>query len=298
MSADARTHDPGWCRTRRACASDRPSAAVHTLASMTTFDELLARWPPAERCVQVGVDGAVRCFVGVPADRRQGRVPLTEMPRALTGMCFLAGGGQAELVTAFAASSHTSTVELLEIGSSSYGLGRGGLDYRACVDALTGAHLPSLRRLHLGIFELFSNSHAAYGTVGDLTPLLQGLPHLHDLGLYGLFALSQPPALPQLRTLSIDVDDPVTGHDLGPPDAATVALLLSADMPQVREIDILMEWPPPRGTTPWRLPRTFLGGHTVPRLERLTLPAQMLAEGEEVALSSSPLARRVRIDVD
>lgn len=288
-----------WCRFTGLRGRDRLSPeAVRTLDFMTTFDEMLAEWPLAQRSVQIGVGGAARCFVGVPSDVGQGRVPLTAMPAAPTGMCFLAGGEQSELVAAFVSSPYASTVELLRIGTSSYGRGRGGLDYRACVHALTGAHLPSLRRLDLGIWDLFSNSHASYGTVGDVTRLLQGLPHLHALGLFGLFTLSQPLVLPQLRELSLNIDDPVTGHDLGPPAAETVALLLSADMPQVREIDILMEWPPPQGTTPWRLPRAFLQGASVPRLEHLTLPAQMLADGEAEVLLSSPLAGRVRIDVE
>lgn len=268
------------------------------MTRVTTFEELLAEWPPRELSVQTGAGGGIHCFVGVPADMGQGRVPFTTMPATPTGFSFLAGGGQAQLVAAFMASPYASSVESLEIGSSSYGLGRGGLDYGGCVRALSGADLPSLRQLHLGIFELFSNSHGAYGSIGDITSTLQGLPQLTQLGLHGLFTLTRPPALPHLRMLTLDIDDPVTGHDLGPPDARTVALLLSGTMPEVREIHILMSWPPPPGTAPWRLPPTFLRGENVPRLEHLSLPAQMLPDGETEALMSSPLARRARIDVE
>ncbi len=96
----------------------------------------------------------------------------------------------------------------------------------------------------------------------------------------------------------MEIDDPMTSLNDGPPDITTITALLSGNMPQPREASVDMSADLPRGVPRWRLPKVLLAGENVRHLDALELPGHVLADGEADRLLSSPLARRATITIN
>jgi hypothetical protein len=136
---------------------------------------------------------------------------LAAVPSEAKGFHFFLGDEAAPLLSAFCASPWSRTVDTLEIGCSSFGTCP-GLDYQACITALSGMVFPALERLGISVWELFENSHCCFRQLGAISPLLGHCPSLRSLHVAGAFTLQTPFAHAGLEELGLELDDPVTAE--------------------------------------------------------------------------------------
>lgn len=150
----------------------------------------------------------------------------------------------------------------------------------------------------LGVTDPFTNAHEIHGHLGDLTERLAAASAtVQTLELYGHFALTRPLRLPRLRSLSVVLDDEVTGPNVPSLDPRTVTCLLTGDLPAVTDIWLALR-SYDGDQIRYRLPALFLAGAGVPVLARFEVDAAALADGEAGRLRASPLSRRARVVID
>ena len=228
------------------------------------------------------------CFFGVPPDAQYGRKPLDTVPPAAEGFHFYLGSDATDLIGAFVHSEYAPKAVRLSVGDSCYRKGS-GRDYAAVVKILSAGHFPTLRFFSLGVWQLFSNSHCAYGRLGDLGTLFSAMPGLEALSLHGRFLLSAEASFPRLKTLDVQADDPITGINGGAIPAAAVDRLLASDFPLLEEayLDLEVDESEER----YALPEAFVSGKNCPRLTRVEYSGA-LADGEEEKLKTGPLSQR------
>ena len=206
-----------------------------------TFDTV-----PFEQCCYQSNTGSIRnwpagdCFFGVPKDGLYGRYSLKAIPTNATGFHFYLGEDQQTLFDSFVDSELPTATTSLHIGDSSYCFGN-GRDYSRLTALLSQGKFPNLETLELGVWQLFSNSHCAYGNVGRIDGLANKMPKLKRLYVYGKCELRTPLSIPQLEVLHVVVDDPTTGINGGTLDSLTVSNILSSSFPKLREIYVDLE---------------------------------------------------------
>ena len=249
-----------------------------------------AEIPPEKRCYQSRF-GKFRnwpvgdCFFGAPSDKLYGRKPLTKLPWRSTGFHFYLGSDQQGVFDSYLASNHPQTTTSLYIGDSCYGFGV-GREYAQLTESVLQCSFPKLRTLELGVWQLFSNSHCAYGDVGRIDGLGTSMPELHELSIYGKCQLHSPLSIPDLEILHIVIDDPVTGINGGAPDAKTVSNILSSSFPRLRELYIDLEIDDE--TCGYFLPDSLLADNVFPCLTKFELVGNFRV-GEKERLLTSPL---------
>ena len=260
---------------------------------MTTFQEECSKVQPELRCVQ-SCEGKFTnwqendCFFGVPVDEIYGRKPLNTIPKNAKSFHFYLGSNSEALIKAFVKSEYAHSVERLHIGDSCYQNGK-GCEYENILTILSEGKYPNLKYLQLGVWQLFSNSHCAFGTLGDVTPLLAKLENLEELFLYGSFQLTSSLELKHLKLLNIESEDPVTGLNIGASAPDSISNLLSSFMPSLNEAFIDLE--NDRSKMPYLIPEVFLEGKKFPKLTKLEMTGKYLA-GEKERLMLSELANR------
>ena len=225
------------------------------------------------------------CFFGVPADKLYGRKPLTKIPRNSTGFHFYMGSDQQSIFDSYVGSTYAQVTTSLHIGNSCYALGV-GRDYTQLTEALLQCSFPKLRSLELGVWQLFSNSHCAYGNVGGIDGLGAAMPELRELFIYGKCQLQKPLSIPRLEILHVVVDDPVTGMNGGAPDVKTVSNILSSSLPNLRELYIDLE--SDDENLRYVIPESLLGDNLFPRMTKIELVGNFRV-GEKERLLKSPL---------
>lgn len=230
------------------------------------------------------------CYFGVPQHDYFGWTRLDGVPEGTNRFFFYLGGDAVELLTAFSASNYTTTVEYLTVGGSSFNHG-GGFDYSKIVSALAKSHYPNLKHLALGVWELFSNSHCVYGTLGDITDLLHRMPNLEHLTLGGSFQLTDTFEFGQLRELTVNLDDYVTGINGGFITNETLGNLLNSNFPCLEEIWMDLECN--ENDYEYRIPDAFLSGRTAPKVNVCEFNGGFAA-GEKTKLETSRLASRAK----
>ena len=257
------------------------------------FNAEIKKLEPAIRCYQ-SADGQFTnwplndCLFGVPPDAQYGRKPLDAVPPAAEGFHFYLGSDATGLLEAFVGSDCARQAVRLSVGDSCYRKGS-GRDYAAIVEILSAGAFPVLRYFSLGVWQLFSNSHCAYGRLGELGTLFAAMPGLEALSLHGQFSLASAASFPRLKTLDIQADDPITGINGGAVPAAAVSSLFSSDFPRLEEayIDLEVDESEER----YALPEAFCAGSSCPSLHRLEYSGA-LAPGEAERLESGPLSQR------
>lgn len=261
---------------------------------MESFEQAIEKIDINQRCVQVRDDeaytGSVNdCWFGVPSWEEHGRMPLETLPQTIRNIFFFMGSSQQELVEAFTRSNQCKTVEHLAIGCSSFSR-EYPLDYTGAVAALKTADCPNLKSLVLGAWELFHNEHCAFGTIGDVTEVLRKHAHVEGLHLCGYFELTEPLHFPNLKDLSIQLDDPITGLCGGPISNATLDNLLNSSFPNLEECELALEcgW----DDMGYRFAPAFLNETHLPSLNYLEITGGF-AHGEKERLEQSPLGNRV-----
>lgn len=111
------------------------------------------------------------------------------------------------VIEAFVASEAPANATHISLGNSSYSFGgRGPIDYGKHLDTLSKAHYPKLTSASLGTWELYCNSHEAFGKLGNITSLLNTMPIVEKLYLFGHFSVDEL-SLPHLTSLEVWVED-------------------------------------------------------------------------------------------
>jgi hypothetical protein len=193
---------------------------------------------------------------------------------------FYLGANQYNLIESFTKSHYAKYVESLAIGDSSYGNGA-GRDYSQIVKILAQGSFPGISILRLGVWELFSNSHCLYGTLGDISDLCRAMPNLEELWLYGSFSLLKPPVLKNLKKLYIELDDPITGINGGYISNETLCHLLSGHYPLLEELSAYLEIEDEEPRHEYTFPDAFLTGTSVPTLKKIEFTGNFKAEERE-----------------
>jgi hypothetical protein len=228
------------------------------------------------------------CFFGVPQSEYFGWTVMDAIPKELKGIHFYLGGEPEELISAFALSEYPQSLERLDIGNSSYAIGR-NQDYRALISTIENTEFPNLKQLELGIWEQFCNAHSMYGKLGDVTKLVTNCPLVSKLGLYGCFELNRSLRLSSLKDITVTLDDFTTGSNGGFISQATLSNLLDSYFPTLEQasLDLNCE----EDQNGYIFSDLFLAGKNMPRLKRLEIAGGFL-RGEKERLLESPICRR------
>ena len=244
------------------------------------------------RCVAVDPDAwnlpLNHCFFGMPPSRFFGTKELVKVPEGANGFNFYLGSSPIGLIRAFLESEHLLNTEDLSVGNSSFCKGSDG-NYEHLVEILSDFDYTKLKLFHLGIWELFENSHCAYGYLGNVTKLLTKMPNLEELHLYGNSVLDQPQQFHKLTELTIVLDDPTTGINGGAITDATLESFLCSYFPALDDLYIDLEIE--NNSPEYTLPERFLSGENVPNLKKLEL-AGKFANGERERFLQSSLGKR------
>lgn len=212
---------------------------------------------------------------------------MQSVPVETANFHFYLGADQQELFDSYIESEFPATTISLHIGNSSYELGK-GLDYRGLTASLAKAEFPQLETLELGIWQLYCNSHCAFGQIGNIDFLSQCMPNLKHLSVFGKFDLQSYLSFPKLETLSIEVDDPTTGVNGGELDSATVSHLLSSSFPELRELYLNLEIA--GGVVCYSIPNVMLTDDVFPKLTAFEIAGDFRA-GDKRLLLNSPTLR-------
>jgi len=233
------------------------------------------------------------CFFGVPENALFGRRPLQTIPSETTGFHFYLGADQQALIKSFTASDFPAFTTALHIGNSSYALGK-GLDYSGLTELLTKVSFPKLEILELGVWQLFSNSHCAYGQVGVIDALAPKMPKLKQLYIYGKCELCSPFSFPELERLHVIVNDPITGINGGALTPVTVSNIFLSSFPKLRELYLDLEIND--GDIYYSVPDAIMTDDLLPNLTMFEL-AGTFHVGEKLRLINSPILRNKNIKV-
>lgn len=255
---------------------------------MTTFDALLAALPANKKFSRTLKDGEQErmvCIFGMNASGFcQHSAPITTMPVHVDEARFMDSANGEQLLAAFTRTIYARQVSSLYIGGSSE-LRSVNLDYRGVVKVLAGAQLPNLRTLILGEWDLFCNESCAFGQLGDLAPMLENLPSLEKLELYGDIELSRIVHLPRLQSLSIDVGANNAYESKQPLSQQSLEYLLQLS-PALKTLELGLSYD--FAAIPYHFPSGFLEGRYTPLLRKLELDADM-SDAAHVSISTSTL---------
>lgn len=112
-------------------------------------------------------------------------------------------------------------------------------DYAACTQLLSAAIFPTLSYFMYGLDELFVNENMLCGNLGNLTTVLQQMPALQELHLYGIFILDEPIQLKQLKKLCVDVTWVLDG--IGSISNETLIQLFHSSFPNLESITLNLD---------------------------------------------------------
>ncbi|GEM75020.1 hypothetical protein [Vibrio sagamiensis] len=259
---------------------------------MRTFQQSTLSVPSAHRCIQSSPGQwnlpLEHCLFGVPQNDAFGWTALNQMPNQLKGIYFYLGGECVQLVSDFVNSYYPQHIEKLVIGNSSFAIGK-HQNYTELVNKVSVARFPNLKILDLGVWQLFSNSHCMYGQLGDITKILNNSPKIERLGLYGNFELTEAVNFECLKSITVTLEDFVTGSNGGFISHSTLNKLLESDYPALEEAYIDLNCDDDQYG--YRFPDTFLEGKNLPKLKKLEITGGFL-NGEKERLLQSPIGMR------
>lgn len=247
------------------------------------------------RCVQ-SAPGAWNlpldyCFFGVPQSEFFGWTILETIPVNTKGFHFYLGGEPEKLMADFSQSNYPAQLEKLAIGNSSYAVGK-HQDYRNLLQLLIDTQFPNLKKLDLGIWELFCNAHCLYGKLGDITRILKNSPKIEKLGLYGQFELTTSLLFSSLKDITVILEDCTTGSNGGFISHMTLSHLLESEYPTLEAafIDLNCQ----EDQYGYQFPDKFLQGQNLPKLKKLEITGGFLPKEKE-RLLASPIGHRSNV---
>lgn len=259
---------------------------------MKTFKNEVNKIPSEKRCLQTSPGTwnlpLYDCFFGVPKSEFYGWTTLDTLPEYSKGFNFYLGSECKSLISKFVESDYPSHVERLSVGDSSYGMGS-GRNYETITKLLSTAEFPKLKELQLGVWELFCNAHCMYGTVGNITELLNRMPALESLSIYGSFQLKHSISLPKLSVLNVNLDDYTTGINGGFITQDTLNNLLESSFPKLEKAYINLECD--ENDQNYTISTLFLSGVNMPNLKNLEFAGGFL-KGEQDKFNKSDLFKK------
>lgn len=271
-----------WTQFRARFAGQRGQANLN-VESPESFESLAAKLQQVIQTMQslqadkveTQAAGLQVVYFGIPLSEQGSVTDLKSVPQQATDFHFYLGSDAGDLIQSFIDSPFAQQVERLHIGNSSYNRGNGS-DYTEIVRMLARGDFPRLQVLELGVWQLYSNSHCAFGNLGNVSSLLSRLTQLESLGLYGHFDLSHPLSLNKLKSLYIQTDDPVTCLNDGVISQATVTHLFASTFPELE--DAYIDLSNNKATEPYEAPDLFRDWEHVPKLKRLELDGPFTQE--------------------
>lgn len=208
------------------------------------------------------------CVWGMPL--RQGGIEIDQIPAQTKGLFFYEGAKIEVHVLRSALQQTAQQLTHLVIGFCHHPKKDTHLRYNEILYVLNDFHFPELQYLELGVDELLANEHCAYGNLGNLTQILENVPKLETLALYGNFELDKPMIHHSLKKLHIIMDDEVTGINGGEINPKTIMHVLSSEMPCLQEIWLNVDFEGGYGTQIYHLPISFLENITSQKMPLLT----------------------------
>jgi len=211
-----------------------------------------------------------------------------EIKKEVKDFYFYLGGNVDELLDAFALEYHEK-VETLIIGDSSYGLGE-GLDYSKIVRKLERYNFPNLKSFQLGTYALFHNADSIYGYVGDVTTLLQKMPKLEYLGIFGEVIITTPLEFKYLEEMDFcrwgtsffTKGEYITQESLN--------ALLCSTYPKLHTLWIDLEFD--ENEKKYEFPKEFLMNDNMPMLKKLEINGSF-KEGVKKSFYQSPIVKKL-----
>jgi len=232
-------------------------------------------------------------FFGVPESDYFGWRSFDRVPADTIGFNFYLGAASVSLLSAFTKSNFVYNVQRLSIGNSSFDLGS-GMGLSDITNLLSEVEFPELAKFELGVWQLYDNSHCFYEYIGNVTRLLQRMPKIEHIALFGSFELDVRLSFPNLKYLSLKLDDPITCENGGYISQKTLDNVLSSTYPELRQLKLDLDCK--RNDQEYTITELFTSGETVPNIEKIVITGGY-KEGEIDRIMDSTLAGKKELDM-
>lgn len=201
------------------------------------------------------------CVFGLGASR--GR-PLNFIPPETKGLYFYYGSGIKNLLKEILKLDLVTNLEYLVIGIT-HNNAKDYADYSEISRILSDTYFPKLRFFEYGIDKLIANEHCIYGNLSDITSVLENMPALEKLYLFGNFKLTKPVTLSRLIDLEVLMDDWALHINGGKITNDTLQYLLTSEFGSLRLFSLSIDLDDEKYE--YTIPQTFLTGQHTPKLE-------------------------------
>ncbi|MBO0322635.1 hypothetical protein J0X14_10035 [Muricauda sp. CAU 1633] len=231
------------------------------------------------------------CVLGVEPWESYSLSKFEKLPKHLDGFKFYLADGCLDLMKLYIDSPYPKLTKRLVIGHSSFNFSWGedfpAYDYSKLLDIVSRGYFPQLTEIVLGVHELFHNSECVYGSLGDIGKLLEKMPNLQSIELYGYFELSKKMTLPKVRNLEFDKDLYDVGSDIDYISLQTFENILTSEMPLLETLRISFQKDDLEDEGPvFEWPMVFLESNNFPKLNFFTVEGKF-KKGEKRKLLES-----------
>lgn len=252
---------------------------------------------------QVGYSEKGFCL-GVDSNNSHTFTPISTIPEEAKGFFFYLGASGAELLQLFLQSGYNKTCETLFLGYSNDSITVpckvsdkvvNIYDYSELIRLASKKQYPHLKKLYLGEFELFFNAEPFYGYCGDITELLNRVPHLEELRIWGESLIREKLYLPKLKSLTLYFEEYMV--ELQNPNAfkQTLDSIFQSDLPALEELSVY--YGVENHPVHFHFPQPFLQGVSMPQLKRFEFEGDNFENGDNLLfnineLQQSPLVQQ------
>jgi len=232
------------------------------------LQEEILKMPPEQR-FYTGDGGALRGLFGenacvFGAGTYSNIEVLQSIPEDTKKLYLYYGSAGRDLLESILQLEIIKNLEWLVIGITRFYSGY-HTDYTQISSLLAGARFPKLKLFEYGVDQLLANEHCLYGNLGNVTQILNNMPNLEKLYLYGNFELAEPINLPHLTDLEVLIDDWVTHINGGKITNNTLQNLLSSKFESLRLLSLYLDFDDQNYD--YSIPELFLTGSNTPALK-------------------------------
>lgn len=162
---------------------------------------------------------------------------IADIPIQTTSINTYFGEGNLEIIEKLIQYGINEHLEYLEIGFEHANAKYGYTDYSRISNLLSNARFPKLKSFNYGTDFLLINEDGYYPYLGDLTKVLENMPVLESLKLYGVFDLNERLSSKSLTEISIN-SYWVTDDNVGFISQNTLNNLLKSNFDILEDIEI------------------------------------------------------------
>lgn len=213
---------------------------------------------------------------------------LNHIPKQTKGLYFYYGTAAKDLLEEMTKLEVIQNIEYLTIGFT-HGNDMQISDYSEISKILARTHFPKLKSFEYGIDELTANEHCVYGNLGDITGILENMPMLEKLYLYGNFELLKSLHFNTLTDIEVVMDDFVLNINGGRISNPTIHHLLSSQFEELRLLALNLDFNDE--IFEYSLPSIFLTGQNAQKLEHFEISGNFV-KGTKEEISKSELLNR------